>query len=237
MAWVASYLSFGRRPGNPSAHRRANPRPSPALRSESEEKIPVSPSTDGASSFSSPERTISDTLVVYCTPAEAVTMSLDLAVKQMTENLCFQGAPNITDATEKLSQVRGLVQKVRYQQSLQIPNVMAALESLGSVIDQLVTCTARGTTDAHIQLKNVMIEIDEAATNLRQQFPGHFAVAENNRAIKAFQANAAIGLKPSDERVITEARGNDADGSLQFNAPVFGDTAFLAQIAGVFGSK
>ncbi|KAK4250276.1 hypothetical protein C7999DRAFT_11901 [Corynascus novoguineensis] len=155
----------------------------------------------------------------------------------MRGSLCLQGAPAITDAAEKLSQVRGLIQKVRYQQSLQTPNVMAALEILGSVIDKLVDCTRRGNADSHTQLKNVMSEIDEAAKNLRQQFPGHFAVAEKNRAVKAFQANAAIGLKPSDERVITEARGNDAEGALQINAPIFGDPAFLAQVAGVFGSK
>lgn len=163
-------------------------------------------------------------------------MSLDLAIAQMKESRSLHSETVVLAAYEGLGEVRSLIQKVRYQQSFQTPNVMAALETLGAVIDVLVASTTGGTASL-TRFENVMNEIDEAAKNLRQQFPGHYAVARKNKAVKAFQANAALGLKVSDKRVVTEAEGNEADGSLQVNAPVFGDPAFLAQIAGAFGSK
>lgn len=169
--------------------------------------------------------------------AEAATTSLDLAVAQIKDCHSLRRSPVVLDdAHETLAQVRSLIQKVRYQQAFQTPNVMAALGNLGSVIDVLVTCTRGGTTSLTV-FENTMNEIDEATKNLRQQFPGHFAVARNNKADDAFQVNAAVGLKASDERVIAEAWGNDAKGALQINAPIFGDAAVLAQIATAFGSK
>ncbi len=162
-------------------------------------------------------------------------MSLDLAVSQMKESHSLRIKPVVLDAHETLGEVRNLIQKVRYQQSLQTPNVMAALDTLSSVIDELVACTGAAASVA--RFKNVMDEIDQASKNLREQFPGHFSVAKNNKAVNAFQTSAAIGLKASDERVVTEASGNEAERAMQINAPIMGDTAFLAQIAGVFAGK
>lgn len=236
MSWLSSF--FGGRSGpSPSVNRRISPPPRHASRPIPNEKTAVSPSTDDALPLSLPSTPSEKTVVSY-NVAEAATASLDLAVAQMKENHGLWTKHVVHGAQETLGEVRSLIQKVRYQQSMQTPNVLAALDTLSSVIDTLVACTrSKGTTPSLTRFNNVMDEIDQASKNLRQQFPGHFAVAKNNKAVKTFQANAAIGLKPSDERVVTEALGNEAEGGLQINAPFMGDTAVLAQIAGVLAGK
>ena len=235
MGWLSSII-FGVNGPSPSTNRRTSPPARPATRPIRHEKIvPVSPSTDGTLSPKISSTPTSDKTVVSQTTAEAATMSLDLAVAQMKESQNLRAKPVVLDAYETLGEVRSLIQRVRYQQSLQTPNVMAALDTLSSVLDELVTCTE--ATASVTRFKNVMDEIDQASRNLRQQFPGHFSVAKENKAVDAFQICAAIGLKVSDERVVAEARGNEAERGVQINAPIMGDTAFLSQIAVAFAGK
>ncbi len=195
----------------------------------------MSPSPDETPSPNFPSTPTSEKTVVSHTVAEAATMSLDLAMAQIKESQTLQAKPVALDAQQTLEEARSLIQRVRYQQSLQTPNVMAALDTLSSVLEELVACT--GATASVARFKNVMDEIDQASKNLRQQFPGHFFVAKNNKAVDAFQICAAVGLKVSDERVVAEAAGNEVERGVQINAPIMGDTAFLAQIAVAFAGK
>jgi len=172
------------------------------------------------------------------TTGALVTKSLDRAVIQIERHPGLLDAPALFDAHyQALRNTRALVQKVRYQEDLQVPHVIAALVKLGGVIDRLVARTAKGSACSVDGVSDAMDEVEQAAKDLSHRLPGDINVAEDNTANGGFQVNAAIGVEQSDRRKLIETRRNMVTDAIQINAPIYGNAAFLAEIAATMGGQ
>jgi hypothetical protein len=167
--------------------------------------------------------------------ADATTALLDNSVKKIrrlqdADEREANTAEKLVAYMKQLAAIRELLQQIKFQDALQTPVVGSALIKVQSVMLQL----AQGLEDDicdHDRLIHRMDELSQATDNLRRQFPGDTSVALENKAERAFQANAAIGGKAPEGRLHTTASKNEAKDAVMINAPVFGDASWLAAFA------
>lgn len=157
--------------------------------------------------------------------ADATTTLLDTASSKMRGI----GSIDVYKHLEELSKIRGLVQKIRYQQDLQTRSVATALATLKGVAKKLDQVLGRGKV-LQEQLFNAMDELREAGRNLRQQLPGDISSALSNEVSNGLQINATMGKERQEGRVITEAIANKATSAAQINAPVYGNASYLEKL-------
>jgi hypothetical protein len=172
--------------------------------------------------------------------AVATTALLDNSVKNIrrlhvADKREADTAENLDTYLKQLAAIRELLQQIRFKDAFQTPAVCSALIKVKSVMLQL----AQGLEDdiCHPdRLIHRMDELSQATDNLRRQFPGDTSVASENKAERAFQANAAIGGKAPEGRLHTTASKNEAIDAVMINAPIYGDAPWLAAAFGKYMS-
>ncbi|KAK0707337.1 hypothetical protein B0H67DRAFT_556051 [Lasiosphaeris hirsuta] len=217
---------------------------SPAL-TQPTVRQPISPPSTPVSERASPTRSVTppDAIAPTTTPATATaanaTALLDRAVLQIKRYRDRPGtAAVLPKHSEDLIATRNLIQMIRFQLSCQTPPVVTALDTLETVIEELVACTREGSRGGSLeQLNNAMEELNHATKNLQQQLPGDMVTTRANKVVGGFQNNAQIGGERGYGRLVIDATGNDAKDGMQINAPIFGDPDFLAKIAATFANR
>lgn len=161
--------------------------------------------------------------------AEATTKLLDSASSQMQGI----GGIDVSKHLEELKKIRGLVQKIRYQQDLQTRSVATALATLKGVakkLDEVLGVRPEVLQEQTLNINNAMDELHEAGKNLRQQLPGDISSALRNEVSNGFQINATMGGESPEGRVITESVANKASSATQINAPVYGNPGWFEKL-------
>src|ERR1044071_2965103 len=77
--------------------------------------------------------------------AEATTTSLDQAVSRIKALQAPGASKDLVKHTNELDKIRGLVQKIRFQEDLHTPPVAVALATLKVVMDRLASVLKAGS--------------------------------------------------------------------------------------------
>ncbi|KAK3348625.1 hypothetical protein B0T25DRAFT_546120 [Lasiosphaeria hispida] len=157
--------------------------------------------------------------------ATATTDLVDSALAVIDE-AGAKNSPVLQKHGDELSEIRELIQKIRYQGDFQTPDVGRALVKFKAVAESLVQVVSADAGNFTARdLDKSMDEITNAAENVRKQLAGDIVTAKNNVIETGFQINAPIGKTFAEGRIISKALGNRAINANQVNSLVYGSAA------------
>lgn len=171
-------------------------------------------------------------------PADVATKCAHL-LTQIKKNLARYPAEELEDGLKQLADVNKLIQKVRFNDDLQTPTVGRALLKVEDVLARLGQASAGGSVD---DIYDVVVELVQAAKNLRNGLPGDVHLADGNKATgRGSQLNGAIIFAGSQrpDRLVSEAMRNEVADGFQTNAPIYGidSSGFMAMMSKVDPAK